>query len=95
MGGSSNKNDDSNYSSSSSSSPSSPLISDNEADIEMFKQAIQMNNYVLQCLQKNQNNDPIRVGSVPGHLVINRDCESADNNLFLDYFLDNIRFNDC
>ncbi|XP_019238012.1 PREDICTED: uncharacterized protein LOC109218136 [Nicotiana attenuata] len=47
-----------------------------------------------ECLQENRNNDPIRVGSIPGHLVINRDREGTDSNLILDYFSYNPRFSD-
>ena len=32
--------------------------------------------------------------SIPGHIVINRDQESADRNLFNDYFTENPRYND-
>ncbi|XP_060195306.1 uncharacterized protein LOC132624563 [Lycium barbarum] len=92
MGGSSNNNDSN--SSSSSSSASSSLVFDDEVEMQLCMQTIHMNNYVLQCLQENQKNHPIRVGSIPGHLVINRDCEGVDNNLFLDDFSDNPCFNE-
>ncbi|KAG5570492.1 hypothetical protein H5410_060258 [Solanum commersonii] len=34
-------------------------------------------------------------GSIPGHVVINRDHEAADDNLFRDYFSTTPRFNDA
>ncbi|KAK3192949.1 hypothetical protein Dsin_024259 [Dipteronia sinensis] len=41
-----------------------------------------------------QNNPVIRGGSIPGHIVINRDRKSADRRLFYDYFAENPRYND-
>ena len=41
-----------------------------------------------------QNIQPIHGGSIPGHVVINRDREAADRILFDDYFAENPRFND-
>ena len=43
----------------------------------------------------NQQNNPLtRGGLIPGHIVINRDQESADRRLFYDYFAENLRYND-
>ncbi|KAK2643253.1 hypothetical protein Ddye_025016 [Dipteronia dyeriana] len=43
----------------------------------------------------NQQNNPVpRGGSIPGHILINRDWESADRRLFYDYFVENPRYND-
>ncbi|XP_059306241.1 uncharacterized protein LOC132057631 [Lycium ferocissimum] len=89
-GGSSNNNDE-NSSSSSSSLDLDDTIAEEQ---QVILQNIRMNNYMSQYLQEYQNNGVFRVGSVPGHLVINRDREAADNNLFLDYFSDNPRYND-
>ncbi|KAL5579011.1 hypothetical protein UlMin_011453 [Ulmus minor] len=52
------------------------------------------NNLLLAHYLNQQNNQGIRRGSIPGHVVINRDWENADHNLFNDYFADNPRFND-
>ncbi|KAK2655542.1 hypothetical protein Ddye_008594 [Dipteronia dyeriana] len=43
----------------------------------------------------NQQNNPVtRRGSIPGHIVINRDRKSADRRMFYDYFSENSRYND-
>ncbi|KAK2638371.1 hypothetical protein Ddye_026169 [Dipteronia dyeriana] len=43
----------------------------------------------------NQQNNPVPCGgSIPGHIVINRDWESVDRRLFYDYFTENPRYND-
>ncbi|KAK2640823.1 hypothetical protein Ddye_022586 [Dipteronia dyeriana] len=43
----------------------------------------------------NQQNNPVRRGgSIPSHIVINRDRKSADRRLFYDYFAENPRYND-
>ncbi|XP_059315422.1 uncharacterized protein LOC132066037 [Lycium ferocissimum] len=90
-GGSSNNNDENSSSSSSSSLDLDDTIAEEQ---QVILQNIRMNNYMLQYLQEYQNNEVFRIGSVPGHLVINREREAADNNLFLDYFSDNPRYND-
>ena len=41
-----------------------------------------------------QANVVIHGGSVPGHVVINRDREAADQRLFADYFADNPRYDE-
>ncbi|KAK3230274.1 hypothetical protein Dsin_002155 [Dipteronia sinensis] len=41
-----------------------------------------------------QNNQVTYGGSIPGHIVINRDRKSADSSLFNDYFVKNPRYND-
>ena len=73
------------------------LINDIEA-INAEQQAIvrmRANNDLLLVHYLNQqNNQGIRRGSIPGHVVIVPDWENADHNLFNDYFADNPRFND-
>ena len=41
-----------------------------------------------------QANVVIHGGSVPGHVVINRDREAADQRLFADYFANNPRYDE-
>ena len=41
-----------------------------------------------------QVNVVIHGGSVPGHIVINRDWEATDRRLFNDYFADNPRYDE-
>ncbi|XP_075499122.1 uncharacterized protein LOC142537496 [Primulina tabacum] len=48
-----------------------------------------MNTYINQ-----QVNEGTRRGSIPGHVVIRRDREIADRNLFNDYFFENPRFHE-
>ncbi|XP_043804531.1 uncharacterized protein LOC122721326 [Manihot esculenta] len=61
-------------------------------ETQAVNQQFLRNKMVLQQIQDQHRVS--RGGSVLDHLVINRDRESADCNLFLDYFLDNPRFND-
>ncbi|KAK2657985.1 hypothetical protein Ddye_011037 [Dipteronia dyeriana] len=43
----------------------------------------------------NQHNNPVPCGgSIPGHIVINRDRESVDRRLFYDYFIEYPRYKD-
>ena len=41
----------------------------------------------------SQNQQVAHVGSILGHIVINRDWEAAYRNLFEDYFAENLRYN--
>ncbi|KAK2662951.1 hypothetical protein Ddye_001525 [Dipteronia dyeriana] len=60
---------------------------------EMIAQYGQFQQAMAQYL--NQQNNPVRRGgSIPGHIVINRDRKSADRRLFYDYFTENPRYND-
>ncbi|KAH9705287.1 nuclease [Citrus sinensis] len=53
------------------------------------------NNNICMVYYLNQlNNKVIHNGSVTGHLIINRNHEMANRNLFNDYFSKNPRFND-
>ncbi|KAK4734123.1 hypothetical protein R3W88_008384 [Solanum pinnatisectum] len=54
-----------------------------------------MNNYMFQQVLQNHTNEVFIGGSIPGHVVINRDREAADDNLFRDYFSATPRFNDA
>ncbi|KAK3231021.1 hypothetical protein Dsin_002902 [Dipteronia sinensis] len=93
-----NIGDPSNFSSSSSSSDDEEdqLIVDLEViDAEQEALLAQHGNIqrvVTQYLNQ-QNNLVTRRGSIPGHIVINRDRESADRHLFYDYFTENPRYN--
>ncbi|KAM6553080.1 hypothetical protein CsatB_013842 [Cannabis sativa] len=79
----------------SSSYLSSSSSSDDEYydDIEMqvVGQITANNNF---CIAQHQKNQSSRGGSIPGHIVINRDRENVDRNLFNDYFAENPRFTD-
>ncbi|XP_062080921.1 uncharacterized protein LOC133785721 [Humulus lupulus] len=79
----------SSYLSSSSSSSDDDYYDDLENQVAC--QIIVNNNF---CITQHLNNDGSRRGSIPGHIVINRDRENADRNLFNDYFAENPRFND-
>ncbi|KAK2652897.1 hypothetical protein Ddye_012753 [Dipteronia dyeriana] len=60
---------------------------------EMFAQHVQFQQVMAQYL--NQQNNPVtHRGSIPSHIVINRDRESVDRCLFYDYFIENPRYND-
>ncbi|KAK2650991.1 hypothetical protein Ddye_018480 [Dipteronia dyeriana] len=60
---------------------------------EMIAQYGQFQHAMAQYL--NQQNNPVRRGgSIPGHIVINRDRESVDRRLFYDYFTENPQYND-
>ncbi|KAK2648985.1 hypothetical protein Ddye_016474 [Dipteronia dyeriana] len=62
-------------------------------EVEMFAQHGQFQQAMAQYL--NQQNNPLtRRGSIPGHIVINRDRKSADRSLFYDHFTENPQYND-
>ncbi|KAK3220706.1 hypothetical protein Dsin_014676 [Dipteronia sinensis] len=89
----------SNFSSSSSSSDDEEdqIIANLEAiDGEQEALLAQHGNIQRAIAQylNQQNNSVIREGSVPSHIVINRDRESAARRLFYDYFAENPRYND-
>ena len=60
---------------------------------EMIIQQIAHNNMMIARYLASQNQQVVHVGSIPGHIVINRDREAADRNLFEDYFAENPRYN--
>ncbi|KAK3183819.1 hypothetical protein Dsin_031105 [Dipteronia sinensis] len=63
--------------------------------LQILKRLMQnMKRYLPNMYLNQQNNPVIRGGSIPGHIVINRDRESADRCLFYDYFAENLRYND-
>lgn len=82
---------------------SSNSSSDDDDDIEMINliaeeeaicRVIANNNMIIDYLLNQQNNQVIHGGSIPGHVVIQRDRENADRNLFNDYFSETPRYND-
>ncbi|XP_062083361.1 uncharacterized protein LOC133789573 [Humulus lupulus] len=81
------------YSGSSSYLSSSSSDDDYYDDIEMqvVGQITANSNF---CVAQHQKNKSSRRGLIPGHIVINRDWESVDRNLFNDYFAENPRFTD-
>ncbi|XP_062118547.1 uncharacterized protein LOC133832185 [Humulus lupulus] len=46
------------------------------------------------CFAQHQNNQGSPQSSIPGHIVINRDRENVDCNIFNEYFAENPQFND-
>ncbi|KAL1195754.1 hypothetical protein V5N11_000224 [Cardamine amara subsp. amara] len=80
-----------NYGSSSSSSSSS---SDNEYFDGLQNQVVAqiMANTEFLVSQNQYNSESSHRGSIPGHIVINRDRENAARNLFNDYFAENPLF---
>ncbi|XP_062080314.1 uncharacterized protein LOC133785068 [Humulus lupulus] len=44
------------------------------------------------CIAQPQNNEGSHMGSILGHIVVNRDRENANRNLFNDYFSKSPRF---
>ncbi|KAK3222735.1 hypothetical protein Dsin_009760 [Dipteronia sinensis] len=83
--------------SSSSDDEEDQLIADLEAidakQEAIFAQHGNIQRAIAQYL--NQQNNPVtRGGSIPGHIVINRERESGDSRLFYDYFVENPRYND-
>ncbi|KAK9137520.1 hypothetical protein Sjap_008114 [Stephania japonica] len=62
---------------------------------ETITRMIMNNNKILMhYLERQGNNTSTRVGSVPGHAMINRNRENVDRNLFDDYFAENPRYNE-
>ncbi|XP_073020979.1 uncharacterized protein [Primulina eburnea] len=55
---------------------------------------IHARNTILHTYINQQVNEGPRRGSIPGHIVIHRDREIADQNLFTDYFAENPRFHE-
>ena len=70
------------------------VINDLTAEEEAISQAIANNNMIIEFHLRQQNNRVTHGGSIPGHVVINRDRENADRNLFNDYFSQTPRYND-
>ena len=69
-------------------------IAEINATEEVIRHAISNRNMILANYFNQQNNRVIHGGSIPGHVVINRDRETAYHNLFVDYFADNPRYGD-
>ena len=90
----------SNVSDSSTSSSSSSSDDDNDMMINALHQkakilchSITTNNMIIQHLLEQQNEQVFHGGSIPGHIVINRDRENAHHRLYNDYFSDNPVYN--
>ncbi|XP_073304212.1 uncharacterized protein [Primulina huaijiensis] len=90
------------------SSSGSSSLSDNEDEITNYLiidkaideiqgaiiSHIHARNTILHTYINQQVNEGPRRGSIPGHIVIHRDREIADQNLFNDYFAENPRFHE-
>ena len=90
-----------------SSSSSSSSTNENDVDEYLTNEAAKLkarqttinqnridNNTLLMEYLNQQANVSIHGGSVPGHIVINRDREAADQRLFDDYFADTPRYDE-
>ncbi|XP_020245249.1 uncharacterized protein LOC109823383 [Asparagus officinalis] len=83
------------YLSSSSSSDDDNFLTNIIAEIDETEEVICEyinNNLIIANNLRQQNYQLIHGGSIPGHAVINRDRETAHQNLVIDYFVDNPRF---
>ena len=69
-------------------------IAEINATEEVIYHAISNENMILANYFNQQNNRVTHDGSILGHVVINRDRETANHNLFVDYFADNPRYGD-
>ena len=65
----------------------------NNTDDTTISRMIRNNNMIIAHGINMRRSQSIHGGSIPGHIVINRDREAADNNLYDDYFSSNPRFN--
>ena len=87
MGGPSFQN-----SSSSSSEDDNPLRLSNE-EYQATLEIVSTNNMMIEYYQNQLHNyRPRYGGSIPGHIVVQRDREAAHQNLVNDYFSDNPRY---
>ncbi|KAK2644590.1 hypothetical protein Ddye_019785 [Dipteronia dyeriana] len=87
----------SNFSSSSSDDEEVQLMADLEAIVAKQEAIIAQHGNIQRAIAQylNQQNNPVTRGdSIIGHIVINRDQESANRHLFYDYFVDNPRYNE-
>ncbi|XP_042455767.1 uncharacterized protein LOC122040495 [Zingiber officinale] len=64
-----------------------------EAHKRLITQAIYRNNQVILKHPSEESDKGKHQGSIPGHIVINRNREAADRNLFNDYFAENPTYN--
>ncbi|KAL5576009.1 hypothetical protein UlMin_017708 [Ulmus minor] len=65
-----------------------------DTQAEVITRMCDNNNRLWAHYIAQQNNQVTHGGSIPGHIVINRDRENADRNLFTDYFAENPRYPD-
>ena len=72
---------------------SSSSSSSSDSEDETLQRIIHNNNTIMELCLAQLNNQRTHGGSVPGHVVINRNREAADRNLFNDYFSENPRYN--
>ena len=72
---------------------SSSSSSSSDSEDEILQRIIHNNNTIMELCLAQLNNQRTHGGSVPGHVVINRNREAADRNLFNDYFSENPRYN--
>ncbi|XP_049350216.1 uncharacterized protein LOC125814815 [Solanum verrucosum] len=93
LGDCSNNNDE-DFSSSSSSSLDLDFFPSTEHHDNLINQ-LRMNNYMFQQVLQYHTNEVFIGVSIPGHVVINRDRETVDDNLFRDYFSATPHFNDA
>ncbi|KAI3463839.1 hypothetical protein Pfo_020502 [Paulownia fortunei] len=78
----------------SSSTYSSSTYSDTDAQIMLELQAIDVEQETLFRMFSNTSLILAHC-SIPGHIVINREWEKTDRNLFNDYFAENPRYNEA
>ncbi|XP_042425915.1 uncharacterized protein LOC122013754 [Zingiber officinale] len=64
-----------------------------EAHRRLITQAIYRNNQVILKHLSEESNKGKHQGSIPGHIVINRNREAVDRNIFNDYFTKNPTYN--
>ncbi|KAK6120693.1 hypothetical protein DH2020_045567 [Rehmannia glutinosa] len=65
------------------------------AEEEIITRIVARNNNILAQLLNHQESETNHRGSIPGHVVVNRDREIADRNLFNDYFAENPRYDEA
>lgn len=61
---------------------------------EVFCHAISNRNIILANYLNQQSNELTHCGSTPNHVMINREQETLDYNLFIDYFTKNSCYGD-
>ncbi|PON83488.1 hypothetical protein TorRG33x02_207600 [Trema orientale] len=65
-----------------------------EREEEVVSRWVSNNNNHINNFLNLQNQQVTHGGLIPGHIVVNRDREVTDQNLFNDYFAENPRFNE-
>ncbi|KAH7672226.1 hypothetical protein IHE45_09G041200 [Dioscorea alata] len=72
---------------------SSSSSDDDDMEEDAMHRVIQNNNMILELTSSHLNNRRSHGGFIPGHVVINRDREATNCNLWNDYFSKNPRYN--